>query len=91
MEANYFKIDKDKIVFDYVERFESGEDDCLHGEFSLDDYKKGIENLNGNRNCELSGNGCSMRIFSKNGLIEILFSGCNQSFLIGGLEKANLV
>jgi hypothetical protein len=90
MEVDYFKVDRDKVFFNYVEKFESGEDDCLNGEFDLSSYKKGIKKLNGNGNCEILGKNCSMKILNNGGLIEILFFEGNRSFFISGLNKKNL-
>ena len=90
METGYFRIDRDRVLFNYVEKFESGEDDCLHGEFDLREYRRGINKLNGSGNCELSGKDCSMKIFSKRDLIDIIFFGCNKTFFIDGLQRRNL-
>lgn len=90
MEANYFRVDKDKVFFNYVEKFDSGEDDCLHGEFDLREYRRGIEKLNGNQDCELSGKDCSMKISRKMDLIDIIFFGCNKVFFIDGIQTKSL-
>lgn len=86
MEENYFKISGDKLIFRYVDN-----DDYLHAEFCLEKYKEGKEKLNGNGNCELLGQDCSMKIFSRKNRIDIVFSGCNKDFFIDGLEKKTLV
>jgi hypothetical protein len=90
MEAQYLTIKGDKLIFDYAEKFDSGEDDCLHGEFDLADYRRGIERINGNGSCELLGENCSMKILSRKGLVEIIFSEGNKSFFISELEKKDL-
>lgn len=87
METDYFRVNKDKIFFNYVEKFESGEDDCVHGEFDLREYRNGIDRLNGNGNCELLGKDCSMKISRKMDLIDIIFFMGNKIFFIDGLQR----
>ena len=90
MDAPYLTIQGDKVLFNYDESFAPGEYDDLHGEFDLADYRKGLEKLNGSGNCELSGENCSMKIVSKDGLIGIIFSEGNKSVELFGLDKKNL-
>ena len=90
MENKYLTIKGNRLIFDYAEKFEIDEYDLFHGEFDVADYRKGMEKLNGNGDCELLGSNYSMKILNRDGLIEIIFSEGNQSIELFGLNKKTL-
>jgi hypothetical protein len=87
MEVNCFTIQDNKFLFNYFSRFEPDEYDYFYGEFDLQEYKKGLEELNANGNCELWGKNCSLKVLNRKGLIDIIFLEGTNSIGLSGLDK----